>query len=165
MQLKLVWWEMLKLPAKYPRVSHVERDFFWFQLNKCILVNFIFPLFIFLQQTSINKVGERSYLKTILKVGEVNIFFLCIPSRVSLSLSFFCTADLMELDMAIGDSKVVVSQWQQQSYLDSGIQSGVTTTAPSLSGKGNPDAEEEDPTLYDWEFNQPFTPEATGMRY
>lgn len=167
MQLKLVWWEMLKLPAKYPRVSHVERDFFfWFQLNKCILVNFIFPLFIFLQQTSINKVGERSYLKTILKVGEVNIyFFLCIPSSVSLSLSFFCTADLMELDMAIGDSKVVVSQWQQQSYLDSGIQSGVTTTAPSLSGKGNPDAEEEDPTLYDWEFNQPFTPEATGMIY
>ncbi|CAI5690502.1 unnamed protein product [Oreochromis niloticus] len=72
-------------------------------------------------------------------------------------------SDLMELDMAIGDSKVVVSQWQQQSYLDSGIQSGVTTTAPSLSGKGNPDAEEEDPTLYDWEFNQPFTPEATDI--
>ena len=72
-------------------------------------------------------------------------------------------ADLMELDMAMGDSKAAVSQWQQQSYLDSGIQSGVTTTAPSLSGKGNPDAEEDDPTLYDWEFNQPFTPEATGM--
>uniref|UniRef100_A0A3B5K9H2 Catenin beta-1-like n=1 Tax=Takifugu rubripes TaxID=31033 RepID=A0A3B5K9H2_TAKRU len=51
----------------------------------------------------------------------------------------------MELDMAMGDSKVAVSQWQQQSYLDSGIQSGVTTTAPSLSGKGNPDAEEDDP--------------------
>ena len=66
--------------------------------------------------------------------------------------------------MAMGDSKAAVSQWQQQSYLDSGIQSGVTTTAPSLSGKGNPDAEEDDPTLYDWEFNQPFTPEATGMR-
>lgn len=64
--------------------------------------------------------------------------------------------------MAMGDSKAAVSQWQQQSYLDSGIQSGVTTTAPSLSGKGNPDAEEDDPTLYDWEFNQPFTPEATG---
>lgn len=70
----------------------------------------------------------------------------------------------MELDMAMGDSKAAVSQWQQQSYLDSGIQSGVTTTAPSLSGKGNPDAEEDDPTLYDWEFNQPFTPEATGTR-
>lgn len=70
----------------------------------------------------------------------------------------------MELDMAMGDSKAAVSQWQQQSYLDSGIQSGVTTTAPSLSGKGNPDAEEDDPTLYDWEFNQPFTPEATGMQ-
>lgn len=68
----------------------------------------------------------------------------------------------MELDMAMGDSKAAVSQWQQQSYLDSGIQSGVTTTAPSLSGKGNPDAEEDDPTLYDWEFNQPFTPEPTG---
>lgn len=76
--------------------------------------------------------------------------------------TLFYTADLMELDMAMGDSKAAVSQWQQQSYLDSGIQSGVTTTAPSLSGKGNPDAEEDDPTLYDWEFNQPFTPEATG---
>lgn len=73
-------------------------------------------------------------------------------------------ADLMELDMAMGDSKAAVSQWQQQSYLDSGIQSGVTTTAPSLSGKGNPDAEEEDPTLYDWDFNQPFTPGATGIQ-
>lgn len=70
----------------------------------------------------------------------------------------------MELDMAMGDSKAAVSQWQQQSYLDSGIQSGVTTTAPSLSGKGNPDAEEDDPILYDWEFNQPFTPEPTGIR-
>uniref|UniRef100_A0A671YBM4 Catenin beta-1-like n=1 Tax=Sparus aurata TaxID=8175 RepID=A0A671YBM4_SPAAU len=72
-------------------------------------------------------------------------------------------SDLMELDMAMGDSKAAVSQWQQQSYLDSGIQSGVTTTAPSLSGKGNPDAEEDDPTLYDWEFNQPFTPEAPDI--
>uniref|UniRef100_A0A8C6WJ77 Catenin beta 1 n=1 Tax=Neogobius melanostomus TaxID=47308 RepID=A0A8C6WJ77_9GOBI len=70
----------------------------------------------------------------------------------------------MELDMAMGDSKAAVSQWQQQSYLDSGIQSGVTTTAPSLSGKGNPDTEEDDPALYDWEFNQPFTPEAAGTR-
>ncbi|XP_061615531.1 catenin beta-1-like [Phyllopteryx taeniolatus] len=72
-------------------------------------------------------------------------------------------SDLMELDMAMGDSKAAVSQWQQQSYLDSGIQSGVTTTAPSLSGKGNPDIEEDDPTLYDWEFNQPFTPETTDI--
>uniref|UniRef100_A0A8C8E3G2 Catenin beta 1 n=1 Tax=Oryzias sinensis TaxID=183150 RepID=A0A8C8E3G2_9TELE len=69
----------------------------------------------------------------------------------------------MELDMALGDSKAAVSQWQQQSYLDSGIQSGVTTTAPSLSGKGNPDIEEEDPSLYDWEFSQPFTPEPTDI--
>lgn len=67
--------------------------------------------------------------------------------------------------MAMGDSKAAVSQWQQQSYLDSGIQSGVTTSAPSLSGKGNPDAEEDDPTLYDWEFNQPFTPEPTGINH
>lgn len=67
--------------------------------------------------------------------------------------------------MAMGDSKAAVSQWQQQSYLDSGIQSGVTTTAPSLSGKGNPDAEEDDPSLYDWEFNQPFTPEPTGINH
>ena len=63
--------------------------------------------------------------------------------------------------MAMGDSKAAVGQWQQQSYLDSGIQSGVTTSAPSLSGKANPDVE-EDPGLYDWEFNQPFTPEPTG---
>uniref|UniRef100_A0A4W3JE96 Junction plakoglobin n=1 Tax=Callorhinchus milii TaxID=7868 RepID=A0A4W3JE96_CALMI len=34
-----------------------------------------------------------------------------------------------------------VSHWQQ-SYVDSGIQSGMTTTSPSLSGKGNP---EDDP--------------------
>ncbi|XP_058474897.1 catenin beta-1-like isoform X2 [Solea solea] len=72
-------------------------------------------------------------------------------------------SDLMELDMAMGDSKTAVSQWQQQSYLDSGIQSGVTTTAPSLSGKGNPDAEEDDPSLYDWEFNPPFTPETPDI--
>ena len=64
--------------------------------------------------------------------------------------------------MAMGDSKAAVSQWQQQSYLDSGIQSGVTTSAPSLSGKGNPDVEDDDPGLYDWEFNPPFTPEAPG---
>lgn len=87
-----------------------------------------------------------------------------MPLTSHFVFSSACLADLMELDMAIGDSKVAVSQWQQQSYLDSGIQSGVTTTAPSLSGKGNPDAEEDDPALYDWEFNQPFTPEATGMR-
>ena len=60
------------------------------------------------------------------------------------------------------DRKAAVSHWQQQSYLDSGIQSGVTTSAPSLSGKGNPDVEDDDPGLYDWEFNPPFTPEAPG---
>uniref|UniRef100_A0AAQ4RMN9 Catenin (cadherin-associated protein), beta 1 n=1 Tax=Gasterosteus aculeatus aculeatus TaxID=481459 RepID=A0AAQ4RMN9_GASAC len=49
----------------------------------------------------------------------------------------------MELDMAMEpDRKAAVSHWQQQSYLDSGIHSGATTTAPSLSGKGNP--EEDD---------------------
>ncbi|XP_060757166.1 catenin beta-1-like isoform X1 [Neoarius graeffei] len=72
-------------------------------------------------------------------------------------------ADLMELDMAMEqDRKAAVSHWQQQSYLDSGIHSGATTTAPSLSGKGNPEDEELDnQVLYEWEqgFSQPFTPE------
>lgn len=45
--------------------------------------------------------------------------------------------------------------WQQNSYLgDSGIHSGVTTQAPSLSGK-----EESDPLLFDLDhgFDQGFT--------
>lgn len=71
------------------------------------------------------------------------------------------TADLMELDMAMEpDRKAAVSNWQQQSYLDSGIHSGATTTAPSLSGKGNPDDEDVDnQVLYEWEqgFNQNFS--------
>ncbi|ETE59087.1 Catenin beta-1, partial [Ophiophagus hannah] len=71
-------------------------------------------------------------------------------------------ADLMELDMAMEpDRKAAVSHWQQQSYLDSGIHSGATTTAPSLSGKGNPEEEDVDTTqvLYEWEqgFSQSFT--------
>ncbi|KAL7989956.1 hypothetical protein Chor_012623 [Crotalus horridus] len=74
------------------------------------------------------------------------------------------TADLMELDMAIeSDRKAAVSHWQQQSYLDSGIHSGTTTTAPSLSGKGTPEEEDVDTThvLYEWEqgFSQSFTQE------
>ncbi|KAK3520548.1 hypothetical protein QTP70_026151 [Hemibagrus guttatus] len=72
-------------------------------------------------------------------------------------------SDLMELDMVMEqDRKAAVSHWQQQSYLDSGIHSGATTTAPSLSGKGNPEDEELDnQVLYEWEqgFSQPFTPE------
>ncbi|XP_046721587.1 catenin beta-1-like [Silurus meridionalis] len=72
-------------------------------------------------------------------------------------------SDLMELDMAMEqDRKAAVSHWQQQSYLDSGIHSGATTTAPSLSGKGNPEDEDlENQVLYEWEqgFGQPFTPE------
>lgn len=67
----------------------------------------------------------------------------------------------MELDMAMEpDRKAAVSNWQQQSYLDSGIHSGATTTAPSLSGKGNPDDEDVDnQVLYEWEqgFNQNFS--------
>ncbi|KAJ0000164.1 hypothetical protein NQD34_012006 [Periophthalmus magnuspinnatus] len=70
-------------------------------------------------------------------------------------------ADLMELDMAMEpDRKAAVSHWQQQSYLDSGIHSGATTTAPSLSGKGNPDEEDVDnQVMYEWEqgFNQNFS--------
>lgn len=61
------------------------------------------------------------------------------------------------------DRKAAVSHWQQQSYLDSGIHSGATTTAPSLSGKGNPEEEDVDTTqvLYEWEqgFSQSFTQE------
>ncbi|KAA0710279.1 Catenin beta-1 [Triplophysa tibetana] len=72
-------------------------------------------------------------------------------------------SDLMELDMAMEqDRKAAVSHWQQQSYLDSGIHSGATTTAPSLSGKGNPEEEDLDnQVLFEWEqgFSQPFTPE------
>jgi len=68
----------------------------------------------------------------------------------------------MELDMAMEpDRKAAVSHWQQQSYLDSGIHSGATTTAPSLSGKGNPEEEDVDnnQVLYEWEqgFNQNFS--------
>uniref|UniRef100_A0A673WRP8 Catenin (cadherin-associated protein), beta 1 n=1 Tax=Salmo trutta TaxID=8032 RepID=A0A673WRP8_SALTR len=70
-------------------------------------------------------------------------------------------SDLMELDMAMEpDRKAAVSHWQQQSYLDSGIHSGATTTAPSLSGKGNPEEEDVDnQVLYEWEqgFSQSFT--------
>lgn len=70
-------------------------------------------------------------------------------------------ADLMELDMAMEpDRKAAVSHWQQQSYLDSGIHSGATTTAPSLSGKGNPEEDDVDnQVMYEWEqgFNQNFS--------
>lgn len=72
-------------------------------------------------------------------------------------------ADLMELDMAMEpDRKAAVSHWQQQSYLDSGIHSGATTTAPSLSGKGNPEEDDVDnQVMYEWEqgFNQNFPQE------
>ena len=69
------------------------------------------------------------------------------------------------------DRKAAVSHWQQQSYLDSGIHSGATTTAPSLSGKGNPEEEDVDnQVLYDWEqgFNQNFSQDQVqgeGERY
>lgn len=94
-----------------------------------------------------------------------------IVTNVSYSGSIFSaltcfafTADLMELDMAMEpDRKAAVSHWQQQSYLDSGIHSGATTTAPSLSGKGNPEEEDVDTSqvLYEWEqgFSQSFTQE------
>uniref|UniRef100_A0AAY4D000 Catenin beta-1 n=1 Tax=Denticeps clupeoides TaxID=299321 RepID=A0AAY4D000_9TELE len=73
----------------------------------------------------------------------------------------------LRLDMAMEpDAKAAVSHWQQQSYLDSGIHSGATTTAPSLSGKPNPDEDELDnQVLYEWEqgFSQPFTPNMDGQ--
>ncbi|KAL0166487.1 hypothetical protein M9458_038331, partial [Cirrhinus mrigala] len=50
----------------------------------------------------------------------------------------------MELDMAMEQDRKAAS------YLDSGIHSGATTTAPSLSGKGNPEEEDLDnQVLYD----------------
>lgn len=78
-------------------------------------------------------------------------------------------ADLMELDMAMEpDRKAAVSHWQQQSYLDSGIHSGATTTAPSLSGKGNPEEEDVDnQVLYEWEqgFSQSFSQDQVAGKH
>ena len=65
------------------------------------------------------------------------------------------------------DRKAAVSHWQQQSYLDSGIHSGATTTAPSLSGKGNPEEDDVDnQVLYEWEqgFNQSFSQDQVAGR-
>lgn len=91
-------------------------------------------------------------------------FFLAMHSYATLYL----LADLMELDMAMEpDRKAAVSHWQQQSYLDSGIHSGATTTAPSLSGKGNPEEEDVDnQVMYEWEqgFNQNFSQEQVQGR-
>ncbi len=74
----------------------------------------------------------------------------------------------MELDMVMEpDRKAAVSHWQQQSYLDSGIHSGATTTAPSLSGKGNPEEDDVDnQVMYEWEqgFNQNFSQEQVQGR-
>lgn len=89
--------------------------------------------------------------------SNVFFFFLYVHHQ------FVFPADLMELDMAMEpDRKAAVSHWQQQSYLDSGIHSGATTTAPSLSGKGNPEEDDVDnQVMYEWEqgFNQNFAPE------
>lgn len=95
-----------------------------------------------------------------------NVFpFLLIHIYVTLCLF---SADLMELDMAMEpDRKAAVSHWQQQSYLDSGIHSGATTTAPSLSGKGNPEEDDVDnQVMYEWEqgFNQNFSQEQVQGR-
>lgn len=94
-----------------------------------------------------------------------NVFFLLLMYFLILCLF---PADLMELDMAMEpDRKAAVSHWQQQSYLDSGIHSGATTTAPSLSGKGNPEEDDVDnQVMYEWEqgFNQNFAPEQVQGR-
>lgn len=91
---------------------------------------------------------------------KVYFYILCIYNL----FLFFPPADLMELDMVMEpDRKAAVSHWQQQSYLDSGIHSGATTTAPSLSGKGNPEEDDVDnnQVIYEWEqgFNQNFSQE------
>ncbi|XP_078452947.1 catenin beta-1-like isoform X2 [Lampetra fluviatilis] len=61
-------------------------------------------------------------------------------------------ADLMELDMAVDpDRKVQVSQWQQQSYLDSGIHSGAVTRTQSLNGKHLEDEQADSALGFEWE--------------
>lgn len=89
-------------------------------------------------------------------------------NMLTYSLKTVFPADLMELDMAMEpDRKAAVSHWQQQSYLDSGIHSGATTTAPSLSGKGNPEEEDVDnQVMYEWEqgFNHNFSQEQVQGR-
>lgn len=117
-----------------------------------------------------------------MKLGKLEIFFLVyrkidepkFPNvfpflfiHIYVTLCLF-SADLMELDMAMEpDRKAAVSHWQQQSYLDSGIHSGATTTAPSLSGKGNPEEDDVDnQVMYEWEqgFNQNFSQEQVQGR-
>ena len=41
----------------------------------------------------------------------------------------------MNLDMPLQEGQQKAMLWQNQQYMDSGIQSGVTTTAPSISSK------------------------------
>lgn len=93
----------------------------------------------------------------------MRIFNQIVFISIHLCKSKCFAADLMELDMAMEpDRKAAVSHWQQQSYLDSGIHSGATTTAPSLSGKGNPEEDDVDnQVMYEWEqgFNQNFSQE------
>ncbi|XP_035688530.1 catenin beta-1-like isoform X5 [Branchiostoma floridae] len=64
------------------------------------------------------------------------------------------------------DPKQQTMEWQQQSYLDSGIQSGATTQAPSLSSRQGPDDLDDDGMdtshmLMEWNqgFQEGFTQE------
>ncbi|KFO29011.1 Catenin beta-1 [Fukomys damarensis] len=62
------------------------------------------------------------------------------------------------------DRKAAVSHWQQQSYLDSGIHSGATTTAPSLSSKGNPEQDmDSSQVLCEQGFSRSFTREQVAI--
>uniref|UniRef100_A0A646QDI6 Armadillo segment polarity protein n=1 Tax=Hemiscolopendra marginata TaxID=943146 RepID=A0A646QDI6_9MYRI len=64
-------------------------------------------------------------------------------------------------DMPMGNPKEQTLMWQQSSYMgDSGIHSGATTQAPSLSGKE--DDFDNEQVMFDWEqtgFGQGFTQE------
>ena len=85
----------------------------------------------------------------------------------------------MDLDMPMeGNQKAMM--WQNQQYMDSGIQSGATTNAPSISSKhalddemdtGNQPAPPQDTSQmmgggfdFDPSFNQGFTQEQVRIR-
>lgn len=63
-------------------------------------------------------------------------------------------------DLPMGSVKDQTLMWQQSSYLaDSGIHSGATTTAPSLSGKEEEMYGDQDMFDLDQGFTQGFTQE------
>lgn len=75
-------------------------------------------------------------------------------------LLLFSVSHYQGQDLPMGSVKEQTLMWQQNSYLgDSGINSGVTTQAPSLTGKE--DDMEGDQLMFDLDqgFAQGFTPD------